>query len=728
MGAIALAGGLVLTGTYAAVLHDVTSVVGGTPLLALLSGSLVVATLLALAVRPRVALLIGTGLLGLGAVGYLEAAPLGWRLLGDLGKVASDTAVLLSGTSVLRMQAAGAWALSFAPGPVVLSWYLFVRGRYAPGVGVGGLALLAFVLTGDAGPVLTLVGVVAGAVAVGAGELSVRDRSLADADALALVLAAMVVVTTTVSVVPATGTGDRVLPIGPDPTVEAGLVGTGDRMDVVGSVSLSPEVRFVVETDRSTGSYWRVGAFDRYTGQGWVRTGSAKSYDEDDLGGWRAGEGTAVGVPMQEVVQRVSVRTKTTAIPAAWRPVELDGDAEDVAELSSLGGLQARSALSPGDEYTVVSRQPVAGEEALRSVGDDYPDAIEDRYTQLPADTPDRLDDFTDRVTEGADGPYEVASRIETWLESNKDYSLNVDRPDDHVASSFLFDMEAGYCTYFATAMVGMLRTQGVPARMVVGYTTGQRVDRDRWVVRGYNAHAWVEVFFPEVGWVRFDPTPAAERERAERNSLEDARDDGQDDVDAAGSSDGTWTPEPTPTPNTPDPTDTTTATTASGTPANRTPPGAGRASEVTPTGAIGPGDGPHGPDRALLAFGAVLLVGVVAGVRQTRAVNRLRRLVGTYYQRPSDDPDRDVKRAAERLERALAADHRDRAPWESRGVYLARLAALERDERLRTVGHLHEVAVYGGGVERERADEAIATVDAVIRERKPVVEPLLGA
>ncbi len=65
--------------------------------------------------------------------------------------------------------------------------------------------------------------------------------------------------------------------------------------------------------------------------------------------------------------------------------------------------------------------------------------------------------------------------------------------------------MDEGYCVYFATTMVTMLRTQGIPARMTVGYTSGQRIDENQWVVRGLNSHAWVEVYFPDQGWVQFD-------------------------------------------------------------------------------------------------------------------------------------------------------------------------------------------------------------------------------
>jgi hypothetical protein len=95
--------------------------------------------------------------------------------------------------------------------------------------------------------------------------------------------------------------------------------------------------------------------------------------------------------------------------------------------------------------------------------------------------------------------------------------------PDGDVATQFVTEMEAGYCEYFATSMVAMLRTQDIPARYVVGYSNGERVDDGRYEVRGMNAHAWVEVYFPKYGWVTFDPTPAAERQAEEDATLEEA-------------------------------------------------------------------------------------------------------------------------------------------------------------------------------------------------------------
>ena len=73
-----------------------------------------------------------------------------------------------------------------------------------------------------------------------------------------------------------------------------------------------------------------------------------------------------------------------------------------------------------------------------------------------------------------------------------------------------LLRTHAGYCQHFAGAAALLLRLAGVPARVVTGFATGQRVGADRYDVRDLDAHEWIEAYFPGVGWVPFNPTPAA--------------------------------------------------------------------------------------------------------------------------------------------------------------------------------------------------------------------------
>jgi transglutaminase-like putative cysteine protease len=709
--ALALVGGLVLTGTYVSVLVSVTGVVGGTPqLVAAVAAALVVATGMARYLRPRHAAAVGAVLLVVGYVWYMSRVQYGWLLLANIGQALADAAALLTGLSVLRMTGAGVWAVGFAPGPVFLSWYLFVRQRYAAGAGVGGAALTVFVLTGDAGTVVTLAGAAAAATAVGFGEIERRTGTVEQLDTLLVLVAAMTIVGGSVAVVPAS-TGQPLSPDRGERTVEGGLIASSDRVDVVGSISLSPEVRFTVESEEP--AYWRVGAYDRYTGQGWVRSGQTRPASD--------GLPSASG-QRRTVTQRVEMLTALGVMPAAWRPVELRDAPE--TQLTSLGGIKPATALEEGESYEVVSQVSTASDDDLREAGSDYPDDVEERYTQLPDETPDRVGGFTDEVVAGAATPYEKAVRVERWLEENKGYSLDVDRPSGSVADSFLFEMERGYCTYYATTMVTMLRTEGIPARFVTGYTTGQRVAEDQWVVRALDSHAWVEVYFPDVGWVQFDPTPGGPRSSFESDRLEEARDQGAEDVDAAGSEEGTWTPTPGPDTGTTDgTTDPVNATpTADGSDGPATPIGP-TAADVTPPAAVD-GSGSDGgmPARELLGFALVVVLGAAAAVRRSGVGADAYELANIQFQGARRTPRADVERAAARLETLLSRRHRERRPGESRAQYLEALSYRGLDDRALRVGEVYERARYGGGVTREEADEAVGLVDEMVRSGTPLV------
>ena len=89
-------------------------------------------------------------------------------------------------------------------------------------------------------------------------------------------------------------------------------------------------------------------------------------------------------------------------------------------------------------------------------------------------------------------------------------YTLQLSRtvPHDPLAN-FLFERKQGHCEYFASSMAVMLRTLGIPSRVVNGFRTGEFNDlTSQYVVRASNAHSWVEAYFPGYGWIAFDPTP----------------------------------------------------------------------------------------------------------------------------------------------------------------------------------------------------------------------------
>jgi transglutaminase-like putative cysteine protease len=407
-------------------------------------------------------------------------------------------------------------------------------------------------------------------------------------------------------------------------------------------------------------------------------------------------------------------------MPAAWRPVRVEGLPANRIRVTSQGSVRPTTTLDPGESYTVTSRIVDAPPEELRTAGTDYPDGLAERYTQLPASTPDRVAARAANVTAAADAetPYEKAVAVEAHLESSKRYSLTVEQPEGDVADAFLFEMDAGYCTYFATTMVTMLRAEGVPARFVTGYTPGERADGE-FVVRGLDSHAWVQVYVPGEGWVRFDPTPASPRESAERARLSEARQSGEPGVDTATS--GTPTPTPTPTGG-----DGTAATDTAQAPTGNASIGTGDSGAV---GGTVPqrttiDDGFELPSTETLAFWGVVLVGVGAAVRRTGAGGRVVRAVWLRRRGPRRDPDADAVRAFERLVYLLERQERPRRPGETPRAFVR---SVTDDGRAARALATYERARYGDGVDRATADDAVDAVGELVRERTLPTRPFVG-
>ena len=713
---LSVGGVVLLLAAPLSVLWFVSNVAGDPVVLALIVvGSLLAATVFARVLPLGPALAVAAAMVLGGGYLYVRTLPFGFDVLLEQATFVQDTISLLTGLSVLRIVNAGVWAQAAAPAPTFLAWYLAMRRRYVGAVVVAGATLGLFVLTGDAAPPTVLFGVVGAAAAVGFGDLASRNAAPAAADAVAVVVAGMIALSLTLSVIPAIaggggGGGGPVVPgSGGGGTVEASLIEGGDDIGILGAIELSPEVRFTVRSEAR--SYWRVGSFDRFTGQGWVRTGTDRPL-----------EGSLPRPPgrSRPVVQTFEAEGDLGIMPVAWKPREVRSSDVGV-RVSAEGGLQPDGSLSSGDSYTVESRVLDATPGELREAGTDYPTGVTERYTQLPANQPERVAERTARITANAENPYDTARVVEQWLENNREYSLGVDRPEGNIADAFLFEMDAGYCTYYATTMVSMLRTQDIPARLVVGYTPGERVAQDTWVARGLDSHAWVEVYFPGSGWVRFDPTPAGPREEAERNRIDAAREVGESDVDIPETVNNTYTSTPgvgdVGTPGA-GPSDVVTPNIRGRTsPIGEEAPGEDVAGGGTAT-AAGSGGLVPVPDlsREQMGFGLVVLVGAAAAARRTGLTARAYREVWLRYQ-PRTDPKRDVERAFERLEYVAAQRGRPRRPGETPRRFLEDV----RDRRADRLGELYERAHYGGGVTEAEADEAVELADALVSDRPGV-------
>jgi len=181
--------------------------------------------------------------------------------------------------------------------------------------------------------------------------------------------------------------------------------------------------------------------------------------------------------------------------------------------------------ISAGNSYQATISMSTATESDLLAAGTGYPDWVLDRYLQLPDTIPSRVVDLAQELTRDIETPYEKAMAICDYLRT-LEYTLNIEAPPDGTdgVDYFLFELQKGYCQYFASAMTVLLRASGVPSRMVAGYGPGELTEQygpgdmndhpprawqdwqDTFVVR--NSHSWSEVFFPGYGWIPFEPTP----------------------------------------------------------------------------------------------------------------------------------------------------------------------------------------------------------------------------
>ena len=167
--------------------------------------------------------------------------------------------------------------------------------------------------------------------------------------------------------------------------------------------------------------------------------------------------------------------------------------------------------LIPHRQYSTSGSISVASPAALRRAPQEYPAWITDRYLQLPPDFPETVKTLAREVTQDATNPYDTAEALRRYLISLP-YSLeNVPAPEGQDwVEHFLFVQRRGFSQNYASSMITMLRSLGIPARLVVGFAPGVWDEgRGEWIVQAQHYHAWAEVYFPGYGWVEFEPTPA---------------------------------------------------------------------------------------------------------------------------------------------------------------------------------------------------------------------------
>ncbi|WP_339168441.1 transglutaminase domain-containing protein [Paenibacillus sp. FSL R5-0341] len=166
--------------------------------------------------------------------------------------------------------------------------------------------------------------------------------------------------------------------------------------------------------------------------------------------------------------------------------------------------------------YTADIMVPVASPEQLRQLGETDkgkdPASIRRTYLQLPATLPGRVKSLAKEIMQGSDTRYDAVQAVKTYLAAHAEYTLDTRMPPrgTDFVDDFLFVTRQGYCNHFSTAMIVLLRAEGIPARWVKGFGSGVADPEipGQYIISQGDAHSWVEVYFPGAGWMPFEATP----------------------------------------------------------------------------------------------------------------------------------------------------------------------------------------------------------------------------
>jgi transglutaminase-like putative cysteine protease len=291
---------------------------------------------------------------------------------------------------------------------------------------------------------------------------------------------------------------------------------------------------FTVQTDDGEGYYWRLTALDDFDGTIWKSTYDTAAADGE------LPEAVPEGTATTTVTQEFTIAALGQIwLPGAYAPKSVQVDGEDSVKYDEASGtlIVPRSLeTSDGLHYTVQSEVVLSGDasftEQLRNAPTAIPESISKRYTDLPDDFSDKVSTLAAQITAGKQTEFDKAMALQDYLQGFT-YDLTVAQGHGKNAlERFLLDSEngkKGYCEQFAAAYAAMARSVGLPARVAVGFTEGQkdRFTEGLFRVKGRNAHAWPEVYFPGSGWVLFEPTPGRGPGNADYLDLPEAQDNG---------------------------------------------------------------------------------------------------------------------------------------------------------------------------------------------------------
>jgi len=293
--------------------------------------------------------------------------------------------------------------------------------------------------------------------------------------------------------------------------------------------------------------YWRLVTLDSYDGGQWFVGNDPKVVAPEDTDGFERSDAAFAG-PIAGVTAQVTVLAlQMDWLPAPYSPTALTADNSAVEHGFRVkvddGSLRFDALTYRGMTYTVAADIPIPDLEVLSRLDDGAPSVVfkgaiaggdfafpdapaptitqrevpdEEVYLALPEDLDTGIASLARAQTRGLQTDFERALALETFFRTPGNFRYSTSIVPGHGATdlaAWLLDPESdnyrtGYCEQFATSMAVMARTIGIPSRVVLGFGPGTQIDDGRIVVRDRNAHAWVELWLPTQGWVRFDPTP----------------------------------------------------------------------------------------------------------------------------------------------------------------------------------------------------------------------------
>jgi transglutaminase-like putative cysteine protease len=249
--------------------------------------------------------------------------------------------------------------------------------------------------------------------------------------------------------------------------------------------------------------YWRGITYDTFDGRAW---GNGSFYQDELL------PDEPIQDPLPGAVQSLEQQYRLEAATgqvwfAAAEPLLVDQPL--VRLLRGPGDLIALQGSA--GTYRVRSMVPRVSAAQLRAAPASYPDVVRSRYLSLPEDTPARLRELAFAIAGDAPTHHDAALALQRYLRQFE-YDLGVPPPPpgEHAVAYFLYELQRGYCDYYASAFVVLARALGVPARLAVGYATGEYdPGQGCYEVLELHGHSWPEVYSSGYGWIPFEPTPA---------------------------------------------------------------------------------------------------------------------------------------------------------------------------------------------------------------------------